>query len=120
MALTEPQAQNTKEQHSNCLGSCPLNSGVLALSYGAPNFSYNQKGREKVIMLLSAREWKEKSLQEQRLRPPAIRCSHSKAKGLKKISSRFTRALHSFCTRPEQLINTVGEELVKPVICHDV
>lgn len=46
MALTEPQAQNTKEQHSNCLGSCPLNSGVLALSYGAPNFSYNQKGRE--------------------------------------------------------------------------
>lgn len=32
-------------------------------------------------MLPYPREWKEKSLQEQRLRPPAIKSSYSKAKG---------------------------------------
>lgn len=35
-------------------------------------------------MLPSPREWEEKSLQEQRLRPPAIKSSYSKAKGFKK------------------------------------
>lgn len=30
----------------------------------------------------SPREWEEKSLQERRLRPPAIKSSYSKAKGL--------------------------------------
>lgn len=35
-------------------------------------------------MLPPPREWEEKSLQEQRLRPPAIKSSYSKAKGLKK------------------------------------
>lgn len=62
-------------------------------------------------MLPSPREWEENSLQEQRLRPPAIKSSYSKAKGLKKKKgSRFTRAFHGcICTRPEQLINRVGE-----------
>ena len=35
-------------------------------------------------MLPSPREWEEKSLQEQRLRPPVMKSSYSKAKGLKK------------------------------------
>lgn len=39
---------------------------------------------EKLIMLPSPREREEKSLQEQRLRPPAIKSSYFKAKGLKK------------------------------------
>lgn len=45
-------------------------------------------------MLLSPKEWEEKSLQEQSLRPPAIKSSYFKIRGLKKKkkSIRFTRA----------------------------
>lgn len=73
-------------------------------------------------MLPSPREWEEKSLQKHRQRPPAIKSSYSKAKGLrKKKRGRFTGTFYScVCNRPEQLINTVGEKLAKPVIWNNV
>jgi len=51
-------------------------------------FPIIQKEGEKLIMLPPPREWEEKSVQEQRLRPPAIKSSYSKAKGLKKKKKR--------------------------------
>ena len=73
-----------------------------------PIFPIIKREGEKLIMLPSPREWKEKSLQEQRLRPPAIKSSYSKAKDWgkkkkKKKGSRFTRVFCScVCTRPEK------------------
>ena len=66
---------------------------------------------EKLILPPSPREWEERRLQKSRLRPPAIKPSYSKAKGLrKKKGNRFTRVFCScVCTRPEHLINIVGK-----------
>lgn len=55
-----------------------MNSGVLA-----PIFLIIKREGEKLIMHPSPREWEEKSLQGRRLRPPAIKSSYSKAKGLR-------------------------------------
>lgn len=58
-----------------------------------PIFPIIKREGEKLIMHPSPREWEEKSLQERRLRPPAIKSSYSKAKGLRGGNgSRFTRA----------------------------
>lgn len=48
-----------------------------------PSFPIIKREGEKLIMHPSPREWEEKSLQERRLRPPAIKSSYSKAKRLR-------------------------------------
>ena len=48
-----------------------------------PIFPIIKREGEKLIMHPSPREWEEKSLQERRLRPPAIKSSYSKAKALR-------------------------------------
>lgn len=72
-------------------------------------------------MLPSPRKWEEKSLQEQRLRPPAIKSHYTKAKGVFFLSFFFflkqqTHKSFYICTRPEQLINPEERSQVKSVI----